>query len=51
MWAGESVESTAFYKLLCSDVEFCAELGRAVLAAGRLETALKRRIAGAHKAF
>jgi len=31
-----------FYELLSSDDEFCKELGRAVLAAGRLESGLKR---------
>jgi hypothetical protein len=38
------VDSSAFYALLRGDDEFCAELGRAVLAAGRLETALKQYI-------
>ncbi|HTV47119.1 MAG TPA: hypothetical protein VMG59_01615 [Phycisphaerae bacterium] len=44
MWKGEPVEGLELYSLLCSDDEFCAELGRAVLAAGRLETALKKHI-------
>jgi hypothetical protein len=43
-WKGEPVDGPAFYALLCGDKEFCAELGRAVLAAGRLETALKNHI-------
>jgi hypothetical protein len=43
-WKGEPVDGPAFYALLCGDDEFCAELGRAVLAAGRLETALKQHI-------
>jgi hypothetical protein len=41
-WRGEPVNGYAFYALLCADDRFCAELGRAVLAAGRLETALKQ---------
>jgi hypothetical protein len=43
-WKGEPVDGPAFYSFLCRDDEFCAELGRAVLAAGRLETALKQYI-------
>jgi len=43
-WKGEPVDGPAFYALLCADDEFCAELGRAVLAAGRLETAIKQYI-------
>ena len=31
--------------MLCADDEFCAELGRVVLAGGRLESALKRLLA------
>jgi len=38
------MDGPAFYALLAGDDEFCAELGRAVLAAGRLETALKQHI-------
>ncbi len=37
---GEPSEGLDFYSLLCKDDEFCQELGRAVLAAGRLESAL-----------
>jgi hypothetical protein len=43
-WKGKPVEGPDFYSLLCRDDEFCAELGRAVLAAGRLETQLKQYI-------
>ncbi len=43
-WKGEPVDGPAFYAILCANDEFCAELGRAVLAAGRLETALKQHI-------
>jgi len=43
-WKGKPVDGRAFYALLCADDEFCAELGRAVLAAGRLETVLKLHI-------
>jgi hypothetical protein len=43
-WKGEPVDGRAFYALLSSDDKFCAELGRAVLAAGRLETSLKQYI-------
>jgi len=39
---GRSVGGTEFYALLCTDDDFCAQLGRAMLAAGRLETSLKR---------
>lgn len=42
MWKGEPVDGPAFYDILCGDDEFCAQLGRAVLAAGRLETVLKK---------
>jgi DNA-binding ferritin-like protein (Dps family) len=38
---GEKVDGKTFYKFLCADEEFCRHLGRAVLAAGRLETGLK----------
>jgi hypothetical protein len=44
MRRGEPTEGLEFYALLCEDDEFCRELGRAVLAAGRLESALKRYI-------
>ena len=43
---GEPVEGLEFYELLRADDEFCAELGRAVLAAGRLEGALARYLQG-----
>jgi hypothetical protein len=39
---GRPVTSSEFFALLREDAEFCAQLGRAMLAAGRLETALKR---------
>jgi hypothetical protein len=42
MRKGEPVEGLAFYRLLYEDGAFCAELGRAILAAQRLESALKR---------
>lgn len=38
---GEHVDGPTFYKFLSADDEFCQHLGRAVLAAGRLETQLK----------
>ena len=41
MRKGESVEGLAFYNLLYADDDFCKELGRAILAAGRLESTLK----------
>jgi hypothetical protein len=39
---GEPVKGLAFYHLLYDDDDFCAELGRATLAAQRLESALKQ---------
>lgn len=42
---GEPITGVEFFKLLCADDRFCAELGRTVLAAGRLESALKRNLA------
>lgn len=39
---GEAVEGNQFFGLLYDDSEFCGQLGRSMLAAGRLETALKR---------
>ncbi|HTU19458.1 MAG TPA: hypothetical protein VMG10_15465 [Gemmataceae bacterium] len=51
MWKGEPVDGPAFYELLCADDTFCAQLGRAVLAAGRLESALKRHITENEKNF
>ena len=42
MRKGDPVEGLAFYRLLCDDDAFCAELGRAILAAQRLESALKQ---------
>jgi len=44
MRKGEPAEGLEFYALLYEDDNFCKELGRAVLAAGRLESALKRYI-------
>jgi len=38
---GEPSEGLDFYSLLRENDEFCKELGRAVLASGRLESALK----------
>jgi hypothetical protein len=40
MWSGEPAAGLVFYEFLRADDEFCVELGRAVLAAGRLESAL-----------
>lgn len=42
MYEGIPSEGLEFYSLLCEDDEFCAEFGRAMLAAGRLESALKK---------
>lgn len=39
---GEPVDGQAFYALIYDDPVFCQQLGRAMLAAGRLETSLKR---------
>ena len=41
---GESVNGPKFYRHLYKDDEFCAEVGRVVLATGRLECALIRYI-------
>jgi hypothetical protein len=41
MRKGEPVAGTEFFNLLYSDDAFCRDLGRAMLAAGRLETELK----------
>ncbi len=38
---GEQVDGKTFFKFLSANDEFCSHLGRAVLAAGRLETQLK----------
>lgn len=38
---GEQVDGKTFFKFLSANNEFCCHLGRAVLAAGRLETQLK----------
>jgi hypothetical protein len=43
--SGGSVDGLQFFELLRADDQFCAELGRVVLAAGRLESALKRTLA------
>ena len=40
MRKGEPTSGLDFYALLVKDDRFCAELGRAVLSAGRLESAL-----------
>ena len=42
---GEPITGVEFFNLLDADDGFCAELGRTVLAAGRLESALKRHLA------
>ena len=39
---GRGVSGPEFFELLRADTEFCAQLGQAMLAAGRLETELKR---------
>ena len=44
MGKGEPAEGLEFYALLCADDDFCKELGRAILAAGRLESAISRHI-------
>lgn len=41
MRKGEAVAGKQFFDLLYADGDFCKELGRAVLAGGRLETELK----------
>ncbi|MFA6282802.1 MAG: hypothetical protein WCT30_05295 [Desulfurivibrionaceae bacterium] len=45
MYKGEPISGSDFFRLLYADDKFCAELGRAVLAAGRLESILKQYIA------
>ena len=40
MRSGKTTEGIVFYKLLYADDKFCKELGRAVLAVGRLEVEL-----------
>lgn len=40
-YKGKPVTGKKFFDLLYTDSEFCRQLGRAVLAAGRLETELK----------
>lgn len=44
MRKGKPVEGLEFFALLYEDDNFCKELGRALLAAGRLESSLKRYI-------
>jgi len=44
MRKGEPTEGIEFFELLYADDEFCRELGKAVLAAGRLEAKLIRYI-------
>jgi hypothetical protein len=39
---GGPASGKEFFNLLCADNEFCAELGRAMLAAGRLESEFKQ---------
>lgn len=39
---GEAVDGKQFFALLYEDSEFCKQLGRAMLAAGQLETELKK---------
>ena len=43
-YGGDPIDGAEFFALLRSSYEFCAALGRAVLAAGRLESELKRYI-------
>ncbi|MFQ5398711.1 MAG: hypothetical protein ACE5E7_03845 [Anaerolineae bacterium] len=43
-YEGKPSEGIEFYELLYQDDEFCRELGRAVLAASRLESTLKQYI-------
>jgi hypothetical protein len=45
MYKAEPARGTEFFEILKADAEFCAELGRAMLAAGRLESELKRFLA------
>lgn len=45
MRKGEPASGQEFFDLLCGDTEFCTELGRAMLAAGRLESELKQFLA------
>ncbi|SRR6266436_868278 len=45
MRKGEPASGKEFFDLLCADTEFCAELGRAMLAAGRLESELRQFLA------
>ncbi len=40
-YSGEVTPGPEFYKLLYANNEFCANLGRSILAAGRLESELK----------
>lgn len=40
MFRGEPVTGAEFFELISNDEEYCAELGRVVLAAGRLESVL-----------
>jgi len=44
MRKGETIEGEVFFQLLDADDEFCKELGKAVLAAGKLEAELIRYI-------
>jgi hypothetical protein len=43
-YKGMPVDGTKFYALLYADSQFCKQLGHAMLAAGRLETALKQHL-------
>jgi len=44
IYDGKDVNGLEFFKLLIKSDEFCAELGRVVLAAGQLESVLKKAI-------
>lgn len=41
MFKGERVTGAEFFKLIAKNEEYCAELGRTILAAGRLESVLR----------
>jgi hypothetical protein len=46
MYKGEPAKGVDFYNLLIADDEFCAELGKVALAAGRLEALLIKYLQG-----
>jgi hypothetical protein len=43
IFKGKPKAGMEFYELLCSDDEFCAELGRAILAAGSAPLAVRNK--------